>query len=240
VSAARPRPHRPGPAGSRPRRRGALAALLAAGGLALAGCGGAAGATAPAAVASGHDHGGSSAPAAVTGPEDRYAGIDLRDPYARPQFTLTDTDGAPWDFTTRTKGRPTLLFFGYTHCPDICPTTMADIAVALRGLEPAVARQVQVVFVTTDPARDTPQVLGSYLRQFDADLPVRFTGLTGSQQDLDAAQLSAGVPVAEDGGQTHSALLLLYGADDRAHVAFDAGNTPADIQHDLGTVAAGS
>jgi protein SCO1/2 len=219
----------------------ALAALLAAGGLALAACGGAAGASAPAAAAAsaGHEHGGS-APAAVTAPEDRYAGIDLRDPYARPQFTLTDTDGASWDLTAQTKGRPTLLFFGYTHCPDVCPTTMADIAVALRGLDPAVAERVQVVFVTTDPARDTPQVLGSYLRQFDADLPVRFTGLTGSQQDLDAAQLSAGVPVAEDGGQTHSALLLLYGADDRAHVAFDAGNTPADIQHDLAAVAAGS
>jgi protein SCO1/2 len=219
--------------------RGRLAVLLAAG-LLLAGCGGSGGSsdTQVSQAGSAHAH---SAPASVRGDDGgTYAGIDLDPAYQRPTFTLTDASGAAYDFTTATKGRPTLLFFGYTHCPDVCPTTMADIAVALRNLDPTVAAQVQVVFVTTDPARDTPAVLGEYLHRFDADLPTQFIGLTGDQPTLDQAQLSAGVPLAEDGGQTHSALLLLYGADDEAHVAFDAGNTPKDIAADLEKVAADS
>jgi protein SCO1 len=219
--------------------RGRLAALLAAG-LLLAGCGGSGDSedTAVSQAGSAHQHG--SAPAEVSGPRGTYAGIDLDPPYQRPAFTLTDAAGGSYDFPTATSGRPTLLFFGYTNCPDICPTTMADIAVALRGMDPAAAEQVQVVFVTTDPARDTPAVLGEYLHRFDADLPTSFVGLTGDQAAIDQAQLSAGVPLAEENGQVHSSLLLLYGADDEAHVAFDAGNTPRDIAEDLATVASGS
>jgi len=181
-----------------------------------------------------HDHTGGVA--TVEGPDDVYAGFDLAEPYRRPSFTLTDATGASYDFTSQTAGRPTLLFFGYTDCPDICPTTMADVAVALRTVDPAVAEEVQVVFVTTDPATDTPEVLGEYLGQFDADLPVRFVGLTGDQDAIEQAQLSAGVPLAEDDGRAHSALLLLYGTDDAAHVAFDAENTSRDIAADLGVV----
>lgn len=117
---------------------------------------------------------------------------------------------------------------------------MADVAVALRGLDPALADQVQVVFVTTDPATDTPPVLGEYLGRFDADLPIRFVGLTGEQDLIDQAQQSAGVPLAEDDGRLHSSLLLLYGSDDEAPVAFDAGNTARDIAADLELVVAGS
>ena len=113
---------------------------------------------------------------------------------------------------------------------------MADVALALRDLEPAIAEQVQVVFVTTDPAFDTPEVLGEYLGRFDADLPVPFVGLTGDQDAIEQAQLSAGVPLAEDDGRAHSALLLLYGTDDAAQVAFDAENTSRDIATDLGVV----
>ena len=213
--------------------RSALGALVLAGGLLLAGCGGGTGT-----AAQGHDHGSSAAPATVSGADDTYAGLHLKDPYRKPAFTLTDTTGAPFDFAARTTG-PTLLFFGYTHCPDVCPTTMADIAVGLRQVDPAVAARTSVVFVTTDPARDTPQVLGEYLDRFDADLPTQFVGLTGTQQEIDQAQLAAGVPQAEDMGQTHSALLLLYGTDGEADVAFDAGNSGADIAHDLAIVAAG-
>ena len=185
--------------------------------------------------ADGHDH--SDAPAAVEGPDDDYAGLDLAEPYRRPSFTLTDTTGASYDFKDVTAGRPTLLFFGYTNCPDVCPTTMADVAIALRDVDPAVSEDLQVVFVTTDPATDTPEVLGEYLDRFDADLPVAFTGLTGDQEAIDQAQLSTGVPLAEDQGRLHSSLLLLYGTDDEAHVAFDAGNTSRDIAADLRLVA---
>jgi protein SCO1/2 len=215
----------------RSRLRPGLAALLVASGLALTACGG----SSDAVDTAGHDHSADS-PASVEGADDQYAGLDLVEPYRRPSFTLTDTSGAAFDFKARTAGRPTLLFFGYTNCPDICPTTMADIAVALRGLEPAVAEELQVIFVTTDPATDTPAVLGEYLARFDADLPLRFTGLTGDQAAIDQAQLSTGVPLAEEDGRLHSSLLLLYGSDDEAHVAFDAGNTSRDIAGDLRTV----
>ena len=87
--------------------------------------------------------------------------------------------------------------------------------------------------MTTDPALDTPAVLGEYLDRFDADLPQPFIGLTGDQETIDQAQLSTGVPLAEDDGRLHSSLLLLYGSDDEAHVAFDAGNTSRDIAADL-------
>jgi protein SCO1/2 len=215
-------------------RRG-LAALVGAVGLLLAGCGGAD----PAApAAEGHDHSGGAAPATVEDDGDTYDGLHLQDPYQKPEFTLTDTTGAAFDFQQRTAAGPTLLFFGYTNCPDVCPTTMADVAVALRQVDPAVAAETSVVFVTTDPARDTPPVLGEYLDRFDSDLPTSFIGLTGDQAQLDQAQLAAGVPQAQDNGQTHSALLLLYGTDGEADVAFDAGNTGADIAHDLALVAA--
>jgi protein SCO1 len=213
--------------------RGRLAALLLAAALGLSACGSDGGEQA----AAGEDHDHSGGVASLEGPGDDYAGIDLRDPFQRPSFTLTDTTGASYDFATATAGRPTLLFFGYTNCPDICPTTMADVALALRDVDPALAEQVQVVFVTTDPAADTPEVLAEYLARFDADLPTRFIGLTGAQDAIDQAQLSAGVPLAEDAGRLHSSLLLLYGADDQAHVAFDAGNTSRDIAGDLDAVA---
>jgi protein SCO1 len=213
-------------------RRGA-AALLTVAGLALAGCG-----AGEAATASGSS---SAAPATVSAAQQgRYDGINLTTPYHRPSFTLTDTSGASYDFTTATKGRPTLLYFGYTNCPDVCPTTMADIAVALRSVPKDLANQIQVVFVTTDPKRDTTAAIRTWLDHFDADLTTRFVGLTGDQSALNQAQLSAGVPLAEDDGQTHSALVLLYGADDKAHVAFDSGNTPQDVAHDLKLVAASS
>ena len=216
------------------RLRPALTALSLTAVVLLGGCGAEATADGES-QAEGHDH--SDAPAAVEGPDDAYAGLDLAEPYRRPSFTLTDTTGASFDFTDATSGRPTLLFFGYTNCPDVCPTTMADVAVALRDVDPATAADLQVVFVTTDPATDTPEVLGEYLDRFDADLPVPFTGLTGDQEAIDQAQLSTGVPLAEDQGRLHSSLLLLYGADDEAHVAFDAGNTSRDIAADLRLVA---
>ncbi len=219
-----------------------LPAVALAAGLLLGGCSAAdaaddgddGGTQAGSSASGGHEHSGGGA--AVEGPDDRYAGLDLPDPYQRPSFTLTDTSGAAYDFAERTAGRPTLLFFGYTTCPDICPATMADVALALRRLDPALAEQVQMVFVTTDPATDTPAVLEEYLGRFDADLPVSFVGLTGDQGTIDRAQLSAGVPLAEDRGRLHSTLLLLYGEDDQAQVAFDGGNTAADIAGDLETI----
>jgi len=216
---------------SRTRSAG-LTALTVAAGLLLAGCGG------DADAAGEHDHSGAVADVSTAQDDGGYSGIHLADPYQKPEFSLTDSTGAPYDFGAATADGPTLLFFGYTHCPDVCPTTMADVAVALRQVDPAVAKETHVVFVTTDPARDTPDVLAEWLGRFDTDLATRFVGLTGDQDQVDQAQLAAGVPLAEDMGQTHSAYLLLYGTDGEADVLFDAGNTGADIAHDLALVAA--
>ncbi|WP_091067836.1 SCO family protein [Klenkia brasiliensis] len=217
---------------TRRRARRAVAPALLAAGLLLAGCGGTAEADA------GHDHAAGEAPATVSGPSNPYDGLYLQSPYQKPEFTLTDQSGAAYDFQAQTADGPTLLFFGYTNCPDICPTTMADVAVALQTVDPAVAERTHVVFVTTDPTRDSPEVLGEYLARFGTGVAPAIVGLTGDQSQIDAAQLAAGVPLAEDMGQQHSSLLLLYGTDGEASVAFDAGNTSRDIAHDLALVAA--
>jgi protein SCO1/2 len=219
--------------------RTGLTALTLAAGLLLAGCGGDADAD-TAAADHGHDMAGMEAPATVqeSGGDSPYSGLHLQVPYQKPEFTLTDTSGASYDFGERTAAGPTLLFFGYTNCPDVCPTTMADVALALRTTDPAVVAETTVVFVTTDPARDTPEALGEYLGRFDADLGTDFVGLTGDQAAIEQAQLAAGVTLAEDNGELHSAMLLLYGTDGEADVAFNGGNTATDIAHDLAVVAA--
>src|SRR5262249_42956371 len=107
---------------------------------------------------------------------DAYRGGLVTPPLAKPRFVLTDTSGAPFDFWTRTLGSVTLLFFGYTNCPDQCPMHMANIGQALKRLPPEVADHVQLVFVTTDPARDTPAVL----RRGRDSFGKRFVGAAGT------------------------------------------------------------
>ena len=93
------------------------------------------------------------------------AAVTLDRPFAKPHLVLTDTHGKPFDLVKQTAGRPTLLYFGYTHCPDVCPTTMSDIAVARRKLPAAERDKLQVVFVTTDPTRDTAEAAGGVARR---------------------------------------------------------------------------
>src|SRR5689334_12996628 len=115
---------------------------------------------------------------------DSYRGGIVTPPLPKPSFVLTDTSGAPFDFSNRTRASVTLLFFGYTYCPDQCPMHMANIGAALKRLPPAMADQVKLVFVTTDPARDTPERLRQWLDNFDK----RFIGLTGNDATLLAVQ----------------------------------------------------
>src|SRR5262249_43299152 len=107
---------------------------------------------------------------------NNYRGGVITPPLAKPRFVLTDTSGAPFDFWERTQGFVTLLFFGYTYCRDQCPLHMANIGSALKTLPSGFADKVKLVFVTTDPARDTPAVLRHWLDRFDR----RFIGLTGT------------------------------------------------------------
>jgi protein SCO1 len=166
-----------------------------------------------------------------------YRGGLVSPPLAKPKFTLTDTSGAPFDLWPKTQGSITLLFFGYTHCPDMCPLQMHTIAEALGKLAPAAAAQFKVIFVTTDPARDTPQVLRAYLDHFDK----RFIGLTGSEQAISAAQIAAKLSPAKKGKVRadgnyevgHAAFVLAYTRDNLAHVIYPVGLTAEDWAHDL-------
>jgi protein SCO1/2 len=97
-----------------------------------------------------------------------------------PDTALTDTDGAAYSLAADTDKRLTLVFFGYTHCPDICQVVMATLASAVTRLDDADRDNVDVVFVTTDPERDTSTVLREYLDHIDPD----FVGLTGPLADI--------------------------------------------------------
>jgi len=166
-----------------------------------------------------------------------YHGGLVSPPLPKPKFRLTDTSGKAFDFCAKTQGYVTLLFFGYTHCPDMCPLQMHMIADALRKLPPTITGQFKVVFVTTDPARDTPQVLRMYLDHFNK----RFIGLTGSQEAIEAAQVAASLPTAKKGSTPpdgnyevgHSAFVLAYTKDNLAHVIYPVGLKSEDWVHDL-------
>jgi protein SCO1 len=166
-----------------------------------------------------------------------YRGGLVSPPLPKPRFVLTDTSGTPFDFRALTQGYVTLLFFGYTHCPDMCPLQMRIIAQALKAVPPVSARQVKVVFVTTDPARDRPQVLRAYLDGFNS----AFVGLTGRDADIEAAQRAANLPVAKksavrpDGTYDvgHAAFVIAYTKDNLAHVIYPVGMSLEDWVHDL-------
>jgi protein SCO1/2 len=163
-----------------------------------------------------------------------FAGFALATPEPRPSFTLTDTAGKPFSFGLQTAGHPTLLFFGYTRCPDVCPTTMADIHDALGTLPASVQSKVDVVFVSTDVKHDTAAVIKQWLTNFSTGTGATFIGLRGSKAQIDAAQTAAHITVAEDDGQTHSALVKLYGADDYARVSYPQSDNEAKLMaHDL-------
>src|ERR1700680_5112095 len=125
-----------------------------------------------------------------------YRGGIVTPPVPKPRFVLTDTSGAPFDFKQRTEGYVTLLFFGYTNCPDQCPMHMANLGAALKKVPAGIADQIKLVFVTTDPARDSPAVVRRWLDLFDR----RSFGLTGTERAIEAVERAAGVPLATKNG----------------------------------------
>jgi protein SCO1/2 len=171
------------PPRSRPARRGLrpLACLLAVVALvaACAGSGGSASAWSTA------------GPAALpaTGPAVTPASLGVREtayepPRPAPALRLTDQDGRPFDLASL-RGQPVLVYFGYTHCPDVCPTTLADLREALRLVE----EPVGVAFVTIDPARDDAAAMKQYVDYYQSG----FIGLTGSEAEIAAAAEAWGV-----------------------------------------------
>jgi protein SCO1/2 len=131
------------------------------------------------------------------------------------------------------KGHPFLVFFGFTHCPDVCPTTLFEVSEVLRALGPD-ADKVNALFVTVDPERDTPDKLKEYLSSFDPHL----TGLTGSPEAV-AAMTKAyrvyvkKVPQAEGYTMDHTAIVYLMDKEGRFVAPFSLKRQPADAAADL-------
>ncbi len=174
-----------------------------------------------------------------------YKGLELMQAVKKPDFTLTDLDGKPFHFRQETDGYLTLLFFGYTNCPDVCPLHMANIGAVMRQQPPEIANRVKVVFVTTDPERDSIPVLKAWLGRFDP----QFIGLTGTHAEIVAAQEAANqLPATKDtaaadrlanGGYSvgHSALVLAYTADDSLRVVYPFGIRQEDWAYDIPRLA---
>lgn len=173
-------------------------------------------------------------------------GVRLSPPQPKPDFTLTATDGRPFRFKADTRGTVALLYFGYTNCPDVCPLHLTNIAAALRRMSPEDRAMVRVVFVTTDPARDTPQHLRQWLDNFDR----RFIGLSGSADSVNQIQARLGLPPATmemmdptaSGpraayGVGHAAQVLAFTPDDSLRTEYPSGFTTDDWLNDLPRLA---
>ena len=170
-------------------------------------------------------------------PED-LRGPRLTQALPRPAMALVRDDGQPLDFRADTRGTLTFLFFGYTNCPDVCPLHMANLAGALRSLPREQARKVRVVFVTTDPERDTPERLRTWLSGIDSS----FIGARGAAPVIEAAQRSLGMMAASrdpgvpgTAGYTvsHGAHLWAFTPDDSAHVVYPMGIQRDDLTADI-------
>jgi protein SCO1/2 len=167
---------------------------------------------------------------------DTFAGAVLPRPYRVPPTALTDTDGHRFSLADSTAKRLTLVFFGYTHCPDECPTTMATIASAMLQLGEDDRDDVDVVFVTTDPARDTGPVLRRWLDHFSSS----FVGVTGPLGTITKVGTQVGVPVEKgrrlpSGGYdvTHGTQVLAVDGEDTVPVVWTIGTTAPELAHDI-------
>jgi protein SCO1 len=209
----------------------ALGALSVAAGL-LAGCGGGSGS------AAGANGGGIMHISSSGGPsqsDSQYPGaIVVASAAPKPSITLTDTSGQPYNLARATAGKVTLVYFGYTHCPDVCPINMALAGATVNRLAPKIRDQVTVVFITTDPMRDNPKVIRSWLDNFSQGN--RFVGLTGTITQIHQAEKEVGMPLSfvensptpsGHGYQIdHAGYLLAYSQDNLAHLKF-YDNEPA-------------
>ncbi|WP_326721997.1 MULTISPECIES: SCO family protein [unclassified Streptomyces] len=172
----------------------AVAALFAAAALTLSACG------------SGDDSNKPVADVSAEAGSDKAATV-LDQPFEKPDLVLTDAEGKKYDLRAETKGVPTLIYFGYTHCPDVCPLTMNNLAVAKKALPKAEQDKLRVVFVTTDPDRDTPAALGKWLKGIDSD----FVGLTGDFATIQAGARTLGISIEPTSKDKNGKLVSVHG-----------------------------
>lgn len=147
-------------------------------------------------------------------------------------FTLTDQNGARVTEATY-RGAPSIVFFGYTHCPDVCPTTLFDMSEVLKRL-PA-DKRVSALFITVDPERDTPAALKEYLSSFDP----RISGLSGSRPETDAALKAYRVyskKQPQENGEysmDHSAIIYLMDKQGRFVTALNLQSPPEAVAKEI-------
>ena len=150
-------------------------------------------------------------------------------------FSLVDQNGAPFNNDTL-KGSWSFLFFGYTHCPDVCPTTLSVLN-SVAGQLKDIPDNIRFVFVTVDPERDTPQQLAGFVKYFNRD----FTGVTGTPENIDSLTRELGImhlKVDADGDGDaylvdHTASVLLIDPDGRYHAVFSPPLNAGTISHDF-------
>jgi protein SCO1/2 len=149
------------------------------------------------------------------------------DPVKRaPEISMTDDDGRPFQLSAL-RGKIVLLVFGYTNCPDECPLTMANLRQTLELLGEE-AQNVQVVMVSTDPYRDTPQAMNDFLERFDST----FLGITGVPEDLARIWADYGIEV-QFAGLVHSSVTYVVDTQGDLRLAIDANTSPETIASDL-------
>jgi protein SCO1 len=166
---------------------------------------------------------------------DAPSGTLLDPPKELADFTLTDQTGAPLSLQDL-RGRPALVFFGYTNCPDVCPLTLAEWKKVKQDLGDA-AGDIAFVFISVDPARDTPEVVGRFLQGYDPS----FTGLTGDVSTVEAIGKDFGIffhahdDDGSDGPQLvdHSSYSFLLDHDARLHMIYSYGMPAETITTDI-------
>ncbi len=165
----------------------------------------------------------------------------LDPPFDKPDFTFTDTHGRPWDFKEATRGKLALLYFGYTHCPDVCPLTMARLASAMDSVPPELKDRIAVVFVSVDPKRDTPARIGAWLAGFDST----FVGLSAPQDRVDAVVRALQFPATSfpDGTEgdsytvTHPGMVMGFTPDGEGRLMWFPTTSTSDFKNDLTSLA---
>lgn len=173
--------------------------------------------------------------------DSRYKGFAMVPERPAPDFSLTAQTGEPFQLSDA-RGKAALVFFGFTYCPDICPMTLQQLSQALALLEPELAERVQVVLISVDPERDTPEVMARYLQAYDP----RIVGVTGELPAIEAVAQGYGVrffkesptggtvePGAEDYTMAHSSTVFLVDPFGQLRVSYLGAYTPQDLADDL-------
>jgi protein SCO1/2 len=165
-------------------------------------------------------------------------GSPVDPPFTVSPQVLEGTDGAAYSLTADTDKRLTMVFFGYTNCPDICGTVLGNLSSALTRLDEDDREQVEVVFVTTDPARDTGEVVREYLDRYDPG----FTGVTGELADIEQVAASVAVGMGEElpsGGyevDAHSTQVTGIDIADEAPIFWPQTTSPSQFAEDIHTL----